>query len=118
MASVAAYNQGKFWEYHDWLFANQRQLNRDSMIAEAGELGMDTEVFATCIDEGTYLPVVRADMAEAQSFGITGTPGFLINGRVVTGAVPIENFEAIIDDELARKGIEVPADQAPAEATN
>jgi len=117
-ASLCARDQGKFWEYHDWLFANQRQLNRDSMIAEAGELGMDTEVFATCIDEGTYLPVVRADMAEAQSFGITGTPGFLINGRVVTGAVPIENFEAIIDDELARKGIEVPADQAPAEATN
>jgi predicted DsbA family dithiol-disulfide isomerase len=57
-------------------------------------------------------------MAEANSFGITGTPGFLINGRVLPGAAPIEKFEAIIDDELERLGVEVPSAQAAAEATN
>ena len=107
-ASLCAQDQGKFWEYHDWLFANQRTLSRDSMVAQAGELGMDTEVFTSCIDGGQYLAVVRSDMAEANSFGITGTPGFLINGRVLTGAQPMENFEAIIDDELERKGLAVP----------
>jgi protein-disulfide isomerase len=111
-ASLCAQDQGKFWEYHDWLFANQRTLSHDSMVAQAGAFGMDTEVFTTCIDRGAYLDVVRADMAEANSFGITGTPGFLINGRVLTGAVPIEDFEAIIDSELERRGIDIPPKQA------
>ena len=117
-ASLCAQDQGKFWEYRDWLFANQRTLSRDSMVAQAGAFGMDTEVFSTCIDRGAYLDVVRADMAEANSFGITGTPAFLINGRVLTGAVPIEDFEAIIDSELERRGIVVPPKQAANEATN
>ena len=117
-ASLCAQDQGKFWEFHDWLFANQRALSRDSMVAQAGELGMDTEVFTACIDEGKYLGTVRADMAEANSFGITGTPGFLINGRVLPGAAPIERFEAIINDELERLGVEVPSARAAAEATN
>ena len=111
-ASLCAQDQGKFWEYHDWLFANQRTLNRDSMVAKSGDFGMDVEVFTECIDRGAYIATVRADMAEANSFGITGTPGFLINGRVLTGAQPIEEFEAIIDSELQRLGIEVPPKQA------
>jgi predicted DsbA family dithiol-disulfide isomerase len=57
-------------------------------------------------------------MAEANSFGITGTPGFLINGRVLTGAQPIEEFEAIIDQELERRGIDVPSKEAAVDATN
>ena len=117
-ASLCAQDQGKFWEYHDWLFANQRTLSRESMVAQPGVLGMDAEVFTACLDQGKYLATVRADMAEANSFGITGTPGFLINGRVLTGAQPIEDFEAIIDQELERRGIEIPPKQAAAEATN
>ena len=115
-ASLCAQDQGKFWEYRDWLFANQRTLSRDSMVAKAGDFGMDSEVFTACIDKGTYLAVVRADMAEANGFGITGTPGFLINGRVLTGAQPIEEFEVIIDSELKRRGIDIPPKQAAAEA--
>ena len=56
-------------------------------------------------------------MTEARGFGITGTPGFLVNGRVLTGAQPIEEFEAIIDEELERRGIDIPPKQAAAEAT-
>jgi protein-disulfide isomerase len=115
-AALCAGDQDKYWELHDWMFANQRSINRDSMLAEAAELGMDTERFAACIDRGTYTEQVDADMREARSFGITGTPGFLINGRVLTGAQPIENFEAIIDEELRRRGIEVPAKEAPEDA--
>ena len=117
-ASLCAQDQGKFWAYHDWLFANQRTLSRDSMVAQASAIGMDGEVFTACIDSGTYLATVRADMTEANSFGITGTPGFLINGRVLTGAQPPEEFEAIIDSELGRLGIDVPSKQAAAGATN
>ena len=114
-AALCAQDQEKFWEFHDWLFANQRTMNRESMVAAAGELGVDVEVFEGCIDEGTYRARVLGDLNEARSFGITGTPGFLINGRVVKGAQPIEDFEVIIDDELQRQGIDVPPKQAAAE---
>lgn len=118
-AALCAQDQGKFWQFHDWLFANQRTMNRESMVAAAGELGMDADAFAACIDDGTYGASVRADMNEARSFGITGTPGFLINGRVITGAQPIEQFAAIIDEELERRGIKVqPKEKQSEEATD
>ena len=111
-ASLCAQDQAKFWEFRGWLFANQRTMNRETMIAAASTLGMDQDVFTTCLESGAHTAQVQADMGEARNFGITGTPGFLINGRVISGAQPIESFEAIIDDELTRKGIEVPPKQA------
>jgi protein-disulfide isomerase len=117
-AALCAKDQGKFWELHDWLFANQRSLSRDSIVEAAGKLGMDTEVLASCIDEGKYNERLQAEIAEARSYGITGTPGFLVNGRVVTGARPLEAFESVIDDELARLGVELPPKKAAAEAAN
>jgi protein-disulfide isomerase len=107
-AALCAQDQGKFWELHDWLFVNQRTLSRESIVTAAGNLGMDTEALSSCIDQGTYASRVRTETAEAHGYGITGTPGFLINGRVVTGARPIEMFVDIIDDELARLGVELP----------
>ena len=117
VSALCAQDQGKFWELHDWLFVNQRSLNRESIIAEAENLELDTGVFASCIDGGKYAARVKAETAEAHSYGITGTPGFLINGRVVTGARPIEMFAEIIDDELERLGIALP-EQEPARASN
>jgi len=108
-AALCAQDQGKYWEFHDWLFANQRTMNRETMVAAAGELGMDAELFEACIEQKTHAGTVSADAREARSFGITGTPGFLINGRVLTGAQPIEAFEVVINEELELKGIEVPA---------
>ena len=116
-AAMCAQDQGKFWEFHDWLFANQRTMNRESMIAQAGELGMNADLFSACITDGTYQAKVDADMKEARGFGITGTPGFMINGRVLTGAQPLEAFEAIIDEELTLKGIAIPPRPEPAKAT-
>jgi protein-disulfide isomerase len=118
-AALCAQDQGKYWEFHDWLFQNQRTMNRDSMVAQAGELGMDGSLFDACIAEGTYRARVDADMKEARGFGITGTPGFMINGRVLTGAQPYEAFETIIDEELTRKGIAIPPkEQAEAAETS
>jgi protein-disulfide isomerase len=116
-AALCAQDQGKFWEFHDWLFENQRTMNRESMITQAGELGMNADLFTACISDRTYQERVDADMKEARGFGITGTPGFMINGRVLTGAQPLEAFEAIIDEELTLKGIAVPPKPEPAKAT-
>ncbi len=113
-ASLCAQDQAKFWEFRGWLFANQRTMNRETMIGAAGTLGLDQGVFTTCIESGTHAAQVQADMEEARSFGITGTPGFLINGRVISGAQPIETFETMINEELTRKGVEVPPKQAAA----
>ena len=119
-AALCAQDQGKYWEFHDWLFANQRTMNRGTMVAQAGELEMDTALFEACIDQKTYAAAVSADAKEARSFGITGTPGFLINGRVLSGAQPIEAFEVVINEELVLKGITPPPKKKaaqPAETT-
>jgi protein-disulfide isomerase len=115
-AALCAQDQGKYWEFHDWLFQNQRTMNSDTMIAEAGELGMDVDLFTKCVTTQKYQSKVDADMKEARGFGITGTPGFMINGRVLTGAQPLEAFETIIDEELTRKGIEIPPKPEPTQA--
>ena len=115
-ASFCAQDQGKFWELHDWLFANKNNISRDTMVAQAEALAMDVEAFGACIDARTHQARVQADAAEAGSFGIRGTPGFVVNGRVVTGAQPLEAFIEIMDDELRRAGKPVPgAAEADAE---
>jgi predicted DsbA family dithiol-disulfide isomerase len=111
-AALCAQDQGTFWKFHDWLFENQKTMNHDTMVAAAGELGMNVDTFTACIDGGTHSEQVRADVNEARGFGITGTPGFLINGRVLTGAQPVEQFEVIINEELDRKGIAIPPKEA------
>jgi protein-disulfide isomerase len=119
-AAYCAQDQNQYWQFHDWLFQNQRTMNRQTMIAQAGELGMDAEVFEACVQEQTYAGRVVADAQEARSFGITGTPGFLVNGRVLSGAQPLENFEKVINEELERRGIDVPekpAAEEPVEET-
>jgi protein-disulfide isomerase len=104
--ALCAKDQDKFWELHDWLFANARSISVDSMTAAVAEMDVDADLFKACVEQGTYAQQVRADAIEARSFGITGTPGFLVNGRVLTGAQPYEAFAAVIEEELERQGIE------------
>jgi protein-disulfide isomerase len=112
-ASLCAHDQGEFWAFHDWLFENQRTMNHDTMVTAAGEIGIDTEAFTVCIDSGAHRARVLSDMNEARSFGITGTPGFLVNGRVISGAQPLSEFETVFNEELTRKGIEIPPRPIP-----
>ena len=100
-AANCAGAQDKFWEYHDKLFENQKALDKDSLLRYATELELDNERFATCLDSGTYTADVRQDVSDGQAAGVTGTPAFFINGRFLNGAVPYEQFAAIIDEELA-----------------
>ena len=109
-AALCAADQGKFWELHDWLFANASSLSRETIEAQATTQQLDMQRFASCLDEGAHRAQVEADAEEARGFGITGTPGFLVNGRVITGAQPYEAFASVIDDELRRAGIELPTE--------
>lgn len=111
-AGLCAVDQGQFWKLHDWMFANKNSLSRDAIVAAAGELGLSTDELVACLDNQTHAPHVQQDMREARSFGITGTPGFLVNGRLVTGAQPFEAFAQIVDEELRKAGVEPPTDAA------
>jgi protein-disulfide isomerase len=111
MASMAAHEQGKFWEYHDKLFANQRALDRASLEKYAQELGLDMGKFKAALDSNKYDAHITADMTEATRVGVNGTPSFLINGRSLVGAQPVDAFKRIIDEELKKKGGAVAADQ-------
>ncbi len=102
-ASMCAADQNKFWEYHDKLFANQQALKVDDLKKAAADLGLDTARFNECLDSGKKAELVKKDMAAGEKAGVTGTPAFFINGIALSGAVPAEEFKAIIDAELNKK---------------
>tara|TARA_Y100000310_G_scaffold332141_1_gene407152 strand:+ start:1120 stop:2127 length:1008 start_codon:yes stop_codon:yes gene_type:complete len=99
---VGEEGDNKYWEYHDILFNNQNALDVASLKKYAGEVGVDIEKFNNCLDSGQMTSEVQKDMADGQAAGVSGTPGFLINGRLVSGAQPFSAFKQIIDEELAK----------------
>ncbi len=101
-ASACAEVQGKFWEYHDRLFANPTKLSDADLKAHAAALGLDAAKFKSCVDGHQQKPGIDADMAAAEAVGVTGTPAFFINGRSIEGAQPFESFKRVIDEELAK----------------
>jgi protein-disulfide isomerase len=101
-ASMAAHEQGKFWEFHDKLFANQRALDRTSLDKYAEELKLDMGKFKAAMDSGKYNELIEADSAEGSRVGANGTPTFFINGRTLVGAQPVEAFKRVIDEELQK----------------
>ena len=102
-ASMAANEQGKFWEMHDKLFANQGALDRPSLDKYASEIGLDMGKFRAAMDSNKFEAQITKDSNEGSQIGANGTPTFFINGRQLVGAQPIEAFKAIIDDELKKK---------------
>jgi protein-disulfide isomerase len=101
-AAMAAHEQGKFWEMHDKLFANQRQLTRENYEKWAQEIGLDMKKFRAALDTGKFKAYVDNDAQDANKVGARGTPAFFINGRLVSGAQPFESFKSVIDEELKR----------------
>ena len=102
-ASLCASEQGKFWEYHDLLFKNQRKLDVPDLKEYATSLGLDTSKFAKCLDGGKISASVQSDQAAGQAVGVSGTPAFFINGVMLSGAQPFEEFQRVIDQELASR---------------
>lgn len=102
-AALAAGKQGKFWEMHDALFANQASLKADFYTAKAKELGLDVEKFKKDMESDEIKNQVKEDANLAQKHGISGTPGFFVNGVAVKGAYPFDHFKQIIDRWLETK---------------
>ena len=103
-AALAANEQGKFWQYHDKLFANQQALDRPALEKYAEELGLDMGKFKKALDSGKFKDKVDAEAKEGAAVGATGTPTFFINGTKLVGAQPVDAFKAAIDKELKAKG--------------
>ena len=114
LASIAADEQGKFWEFHDLVFANQRQLSREQYIEYAKQLNLDMKAFEEAMDKKKGQPQIAADQAEAATLGATGTPAFFINGRYLSGAKPFAEFAKVINAELQRLKLPVPVAAAQA----
>lgn len=103
-AAQCALDQGKYWEMHGRLFAATPKLEVTDLKAYARELGLDAGRFDKCLDSGEKAKVVAEHMKAGQDAGVRGTPAFFINGRMISGAQPLEAFKAIIDAELAALG--------------
>ena len=95
-AAEAANAQGKFWEYHDALFAKGGAFTHDDLIEIAEDLNLDMSRFKAELKGDVYARSVRDDMREGQQAGVSGTPAFLINGQLIEGAQPFSVFEEAI----------------------
>jgi predicted DsbA family dithiol-disulfide isomerase len=99
-AGACADEQGKFWALHDALFES-RDLEPEALKQQAQRLGLNSAKFDSCLDSGRTADLVKRDMAAGQRAGVTGTPAFFINGRLLSGAQPEDEFRKVIDQELA-----------------
>ena len=101
-AAEAAHRQGKFWEMHDKIFAEQKAMSPEKYVEYAAELELDVEQFQKDVASADVKKKVDADKKEAAKLGSTGTPGFFINGLNLKGAKPFEAFKEVIDKELKK----------------
>ena len=101
-AAACAHEQGKFWPMYDRLFTSEGKFQVADLKGYASETGLDPAAFDTCLDSGRHADASERGVEEGARNGVTGTPAFFINGRMVVGAQPYEAFAQIIDDELDR----------------
>lgn len=100
-ASLAADAQGKFWELHDIMLANQDDLSRDAIVGYAKQAGLDEGKLAKALDQHTYAKALEKEVDAAKEIGVQATPTFLINGQEMRGARPAAAFRELIDEALA-----------------
>lgn len=101
IASLAAARQGRFAAYSAYLYTHQDQLAQLDFTAVAEQLGLDAKRFRADLNQAELARMIDKDQALAQEHGLRGTPAFLVNGRILVGAQPLENFKALVDQELA-----------------
>lgn len=112
-AALAAGEQGKFWEMHDLVFANQREMSREHLFAHARTLELDMVRFENDIDREDFKSSIQADLEEGRKLGVPGTPMFFINGRRVSGAKPLQEFRALVELALKEASTETAAATPP-----
>jgi protein-disulfide isomerase len=103
-ASLCANEQNQFWQLHDAMFTDQKNLTVDDLKAKASKLSLNSATFGTCLDSGKYANAVRDSVEEASKLGLDGTPAMFINGRFLGGNQPYDAIAKIVDDELSRAG--------------
>ena len=101
-AAMCADEQGKFWEFHDAIFARGGRLEAGSYAEIGRELGLDLEALGTCMGERRYQDFVQADLEAGEAAGVTGTPAFFVNGIALRGARDADEISRVVDAELAR----------------
>jgi protein-disulfide isomerase len=99
-AARCAQEQGKFWEFHDALFASEK-LDHDAYLEMARSVGLDQKQFEGCVASGKYKDPIEKDLQDGTQAGVNGTPGFFVNGIALSGNQPVSAFEKIIADEMA-----------------
>jgi protein-disulfide isomerase len=100
-AAECAFDQDRFWEYHEVLFAHQDALDEASLRSYAKQVGLGGRTFGQCLSSGEKAAVVASDQADGQRYGVSATPTFFINGQRFVGAKPIDEFKQVIDALLA-----------------
>jgi protein-disulfide isomerase len=101
-ASEAAKRQGQFWEMHDRIFENQRDLSVATLEGYATSMGLDMDKFRSDMRAKDVAKLIDDDLKQASQLGVTGTPAFFINGKFLSGAQPFANFKRVIDDALEK----------------
>ena len=101
-AAFCAGEQGKFWEYHDTLFAHSNDLSANSLKHYAADLGLKADEFSACLDSELSRNAVMKDLQEAKEIGVAGTPTFFVNGRILRGAKSLEDLKAVVAQELKK----------------
>jgi protein-disulfide isomerase len=109
IAAVAAAQQGKFWQMHDKLFANQQALGAADLEKYATEIGLDMAKYKAAIENPKTKETVEEDKKMGEKFGVGGTPSFFINGHSFSGAYPLESFKTAIDEELKKVDAKIAA---------
>lgn len=104
-ASYCAADQDRFWDYAATVFANQTGENVGAysdqrLLAFGEEIGLDMDQFTSCVTSGEFLVQVEQDRQAAQQAGVTSTPSFLVNGQLLTGALPFSDFQQVIEAHL------------------
>jgi protein-disulfide isomerase len=102
IAARCANEQGRFWSYHDALYAHAAKTAAKELQTYAKESSLELARFEQCLSADKYSSAVEKDIADGKQVGVTGTPAFYINGRLLVGAQPLENFVKIINEELAQ----------------
>jgi protein-disulfide isomerase len=100
LAAECADEQNRYWPFHDALFKHQDRLGTPDLAGYARELGLDMGRYERCLDDPATRARVQHDIADGRHYGVTGTPAFFINGRLVSGAQPFAQFKSALDAAL------------------
>jgi len=100
LSAEAAGKQGKFWEMHDLMFANAKELTDENFAKWAGELGLNVDQFKKDMADPALGKKVDDNQKQGTSLGARGTPAFFVNGRYLSGAQPFDAFKVLIDEEM------------------